>query len=125
VNLVDSCGWLEYLANGVNADFFSPPLIDTDTLVVPSICILEVMKKIHQERGENAASDVFSLMNQGIVVSLDADTAIQSAKLSFELKLPLADSVVLATARMHNAILWTQDSHFKDLVGVRYIEKQP
>jgi len=124
VNLVDSCGWIEYLANGENADFYAQPLMETDNLIVPSICILEVMKKIHQERGENAASEVFALMNQGVVVDLDSETAILSAKLGFELKLPLADSVVLATSRKHNAILWTQDSHFKGMDGVKYIEKK-
>lgn len=123
MNLVDSCGWIEYLANDENADFFAQPLMETENLIVPSICILEVMKKIHQERGGDAASEVFSLMNQGIVVELDAETAILSAKLGCDLKLPLADSVVLATARKHNAVLWTQDSHFKGMDGVQYIEK--
>lgn len=124
MNLVDSCGWIEYFANDGNADFFAQPLMETDTLIVPSICILEVLKKIHQESGANAVSEVFSLMSQGIVVDLDAETAILSAKIGFKMKLPLADSVVLATARKYHAVLWTQDSHFDGLDGVRYIEKK-
>lgn len=124
MNLVDSCGWLEYLADGENASFFALPLQKTEDLIVPSICIIEVFKKILQQINENFAFQSVALMQQGLVIELDTNIAILSAKLSFELKLPLADSVILATARLYNAVIWTQDSHFRNIDNVRYIKKE-
>lgn len=123
MNVVDSSGWLEYLADGPNAGFFENAIESTDDLVVPSISILEVFKWVLRERGEGDALQAAALMQQGHVVSLDAALAISAAKLGTDLKLPLADSVMLATARAFNADLWTQDSHFDGIQGVRYTPK--
>jgi predicted nucleic acid-binding protein len=123
MNLVDSCGWIGYLADGENADFFAIPLQDTENLIVPSICIFEVFKKVLQDSGESSAFQVVALMYQGQVIDLDMRLAIGSAELSFELKLPLADSVILATSKLCNSIIWTQDKHFKGMKDVKYIEK--
>jgi len=123
MNVVDSCGWLEYLADGVNAGFFVPPLHDVDALLVPSISILEVFKRVLQQRGEDAALQVAAMMQLGRVVELDTAIALRAARLSHELRLPLADSVILATARRFEATLWTQDRAFEAIAGVRYIEK--
>jgi toxin FitB len=120
MNLVDSCGWLEYLADGPNADFFAPPIQDTDELLVPTICILEVFKRILQQRGEGPAIQVAGIMQQGKVVAMDATIALNAAKYSCDLGLPLADSVILATAHAHQAVVWTQDAHFKTIPGVKY-----
>lgn len=120
MNLVDSCGWLEFLADGPNAGFFARALADTEKLIVPSSCLLEVFKRILQQRGEEAALDVAALMQQGTVVDLDAAIALDAADLGLEKKLSLADSVILATARAHGATVWTQDAHFEGLPGVRY-----
>lgn len=122
MNLVDSCGWLEYLADGKNASFYAAPLQNTKKLIVPSICIHEVFKKTLREKGEDAALQVAALMHQGRIVTLDANVAIQSAKLSYEYKIPLADSVILAVAENYKAVIWTQDIHFKDIKGVKYIK---
>jgi toxin FitB len=124
MNLVDSCGWLEYFADGENAEFFAIPLQDTKNLVVPSICIFEVFKKILQERDESSAFQTIVLMQQGYVVELNTMLAIQSAKLSFEMKLPLADSIIFATAKLYNATIWTQDEHFKDMDNVMFVGKR-
>jgi len=121
MNLVDSSGWLEYFADGANADFFASPIEDVDHLIVPTLCLLEVFKRILQQRGEDRALQAIALMYQGQVVALDASIAVNAAKLGFDLKLPLADSVILATAKAQNALIWTQDSDFKDIEGVRYI----
>lgn len=123
MNLVDSCGWLEYFADGPNAKFFSGPLEDTDNLLVPTICILEVFKRILQERGEDAALQVAAIMQQGKVIDLNTSIALASAKSSHRSGLPLADGVILATAQMYNAIIWTQDADFRDIEGVKYVEK--
>ena len=119
--LVDSCGWLEYLADGAKADAYAKALEKLNEVLVPTICILEVFKKVLQERGEGPALEVAALMQQGSVVELDATIAMNAAKLGSELGLPLADSVILATARAHRVPVWTQDAHFKGLPGVRFI----
>lgn len=123
MNVVDSCVWLEYLADGANADFFASAIEDISRLVVPAICLLEVFKRVLQQRGENDALQAVALMRQGEVVDLEAGLAPSAARLGLELKLPLADSVVLATARVRDATLWTQDADFEGLEGVRYIRK--
>jgi predicted nucleic acid-binding protein len=125
MNLVDSCGWLEYLADGPNAGFFARPLRDTGKLVVPTICLLEVFKRTLQQRGEEAALEVAGLMQQGTVVDLDAAIALDAADLSLEKKLSLASAVILATARAREATVWTQDAHFEHLAGVRYRPARP
>lgn len=123
MNVVDSSGWLEYLADGKNADFFAPAIEDVARLIVPTISLLEVFKRVLQQRGENDALQAVALMQQGEVVDLNAGLALNAARLGLELKLPLADSVMLATARAHDATLWTQDSDFQGLEGVRYITR--
>lgn len=124
MNIVDSCGWLEYLAEGQNADFFAAPLEDTENLLVPSICVLEVFKRIFHQRGEDAALQAAMLMQQGQIIDLDSSIAIHAAKLSNALNLPLADSIILATARLHDAVIWTQDADFEHITGVRYRAKE-
>lgn len=122
-NVVDSSGWLEYLADAPNADFFAPAVEDPAQLVVPVLGILEVFKWVLRERGEDAALQAVALMQQGTVVDLDVALAMRAGKLGLEYKLPLADSVILATAHAHEAILWTQDADFEGLPGVQYQAK--
>jgi len=123
MNLVDSCGWLEYFADGPNAEFYAAALEDTESLIVPTICIMEVCKRVFQQRGEDAALQAAAAMHQGLIVPLDASLSLRAARISLDLKLPLADSVILATARTYLGVIWTQDAHFKGLEGVRYTEK--
>jgi len=125
MNVVDSSGWLEYLADGPNADFFAAAIEDTLDLVVPSLSLYEVFKKVLQQRGEGDALQAVALMSQGTVVDLNMDLALAAAKISVELHLPMADSVILATARQCEAILWTQDADFEDIPGVQYVAKTP
>ena len=124
MNLVDSSAWLEYFADGPNADFFAPAIEDVDHLVVPTICILEVFKCILRQRDENSALQAVAAMQQGHVVELDDSIAMTAARIGVELKLPLADSVILATARATNAVIWTQDADFKNISGVKYRAKR-
>jgi predicted nucleic acid-binding protein len=120
MNVVDSSAWLEYFANGPNASFFAQPIEDADDLVVPSLTIYEVFKRVLQQRDESSALQAVGLMQQGSVVHLDVPLALSAARLSLDGRLPMADSVVLATARLHQATLWTQDSDFEGLPEVRY-----
>lgn len=124
MNVVDSSGWLEYFADGPNADFFAPAVENIAELVVPSISIYEVFKRVLQQRDEGDALQAVALMQQGIVVDLDTAVALNAAKLSLEFRLPMADSIMLATARAHSATLWSQDSDFKGIAGVEYVEKR-
>ena len=124
MNVVDSSGWLEYFADGPNAKVFAPPIEDTRNLIVPSLSILEVFKKILREIGESSALQAVAHMRMGKVVDLDLTVALASAKAGLERKLPLADSVMLATAVLYKATLWTQDDDFKGVPGVRYFPKK-
>lgn len=120
MNVVDSSAWLEYFAGGPNAGAFAPAVEDTAALAVPSLTLLEVYKRVLQQAGEAAALRAVTAMQQGAVVDLDAALAVAAARLGTELKLPLADSVVLATARACGAVLWTQDADFAGLPGVEF-----
>jgi predicted nucleic acid-binding protein len=124
LNVVDSSAWLEYFADGPNAGYFASAIESLDELLVPTICLLEVFKRVCQQRGEGSALQVVAVMQQGQVVELDAAIALIAARLGIDSKLPLADSVVLATARCHDALLWTQDSDFKGFSKVRYRAKK-
>ncbi len=124
MNVVDSSGWLEYFANGPNAGFFAGPIEATRELIVPTISILEVFKRVLEQRGEDDALQATALMKQGGVIDLTVRVAVEAAKIGRELKLPLADGVMLASARLNNAILWTQDADFKGIEGVRYAAKK-
>ncbi len=120
MNVVDSCGWIEYLLDGPNARFFSPAIEDTGNLIVPTICLLEAYKAARRVRGEAVALKAVSGMREGRVVDLDADIAVRAARIGLDMKLPLADSIILATARAHRAALFTQDAHFEEIEEVKY-----
>jgi len=123
MNVVDSSGWLEYFADGSNADFFAKAIENTTELIVPSISLYEVFKRMMQQRGEGAALEAVAIMMQGKVIDLDSTLALSAAKVSAELQIPMADSIMLATSRMHEATLWTQDTDFEGVEGVKYISK--
>jgi predicted nucleic acid-binding protein len=123
MNVIDSSGWLEYFTNGENAEFFAPAIENSENVLVPTISLFEVFKRVLVERNRDDAIEAVALMKEGRVVDLDDSLALLAAELSVELKLPLADSIILASSREHNATLWTQDAHFKGLDDVKYIEK--
>jgi len=118
-NVVDSSGWLEYLAATKRASHFAKAIEDTENLYVPVVSIYEVFKKVFRERGEDDAFLVASMMQNGNVVELDVSLALEAAKLP----LPLADSIIYAAAIRHNATVWTQDEDFENLPNVRYFPK--
>ncbi|MCX6078802.1 MAG: type II toxin-antitoxin system VapC family toxin [Chloroflexi bacterium] len=124
MNVVDSCGWLEYFANAGNAGFFAPAIQDEAHLFVPTICLYEVFKRLSQQLGKEAALEGVSRLYRGHLLELNEAIALQAGQLSLDYHLPLADSVIYASAIACEATLWTQDEHFKDLPGVKYIEKR-
>jgi predicted nucleic acid-binding protein len=124
MNIVDSSGWLAYFADEPNAKHFQTPLKDTASLIVPSVTIYEVFKVVLRESSENDALQSIAAMQKGTVVDLTAKMAIAASKLSLQNSLPMADSIILATAREFNAKIWTQDSDFKNISGVKYFSKK-
>jgi predicted nucleic acid-binding protein len=123
MNIVDSSGWLAYFADELNAGQFLPPLRDTAALIVPAVTIYEVFKVILRESGENAALQAAVAMQKGTVVDLNPSLAMTAAKLSLEQNLPMADSIILATAREYQAVIWTQDADFEHIANVKCFPK--
>lgn len=123
MNIIDSSGWLEYFSNGPNAGNYLTPLSDTSSLIVPVITIYEVFKVVLREATENEALQAVASMIKGKVIDLSASIAINTSKLSLKYNLPMADSIILATARAYECIIWTQDSHFQNIKGVKYFSK--
>jgi predicted nucleic acid-binding protein len=121
VNVVDSSGWLEYFADGPNAGFFAGAVTAVGELLVPTVCLYEVFKRVSQQRGEGPALTAVAVMQQGRVVDFTVAIALSAARVSLELKLPMADSMILSAARAHEATLWTQDSDFAGMPGVEYV----
>ena len=124
MNLVDSSAWLEYFADGPNARFFSTPIENTRELVVSTINLYEVFRRVAQQRDENVALRAVAVMEQGRLIPVDEVVALHAAKLGIQHKLPMADSLILATARACGATLWTQDADFDGIDGVRYRAKR-
>jgi predicted nucleic acid-binding protein len=124
MNIVDSSCWLEYFAGSRVGDEVSSVIEDTDLLLVPSIIVFEVFKKLILELDEDKALYAVAHMKQGHIVNLDTDLAIYAAKIGKDNKLAMADSIIYAITKKYNALLWTQDKHFKDLKSVKYFEKK-
>jgi predicted nucleic acid-binding protein len=124
MNVVDSSAWLEYFANGPNAGFFARAIERTDELIVPTLALYEVFKRVLQQRDETLSLQAIAVMQQGTVVDLTSDIALAAARLSLEHRLPAADSIILATARAHAATIWTQDADFDGIPGVEYRERK-
>ncbi|MDP2691483.1 MAG: type II toxin-antitoxin system VapC family toxin [bacterium] len=123
MNLVDSSAWLEFFANTTRARYFLKAIEDTKRLLVPTIVLYEVFKKVLHERDESSALRVVAHMRQGNIIDFDLELSVLAAQLSDGLSLPMADSIILATARKYEARLWTQDADFKGLDGVEYVSK--
>jgi predicted nucleic acid-binding protein len=124
MNVVDSSAWIEYFTGGPNAKFFEPPILNQAELVVPTMVLLEVYKHIRRHQGRDEALKAIAGMKQGEIQVLDERLALYAAEIGVEDGLPLADSVILATARLHEATLWTQDSDFEGMDGVRFRRKK-
>jgi toxin FitB len=123
LNLVDSSGWIEYFVDGPKAKFFAAAIDDTNHLLVPTICLFEVFKKVLRDQGESEALHVTMQMEEGQVIDLDRSLALRAARLSFSTKLPMADSIILATSQAFGATIWTLDADFAKIKGVKYTPK--
>ena len=124
MNLVDSSAWLEYFAGGPQASQFANVIENVEKLIVPTIVLLDVTRRVMQQRGEDEALQVAAVMHQGQVVDLDSGISLSAAQLGVAHKLPLADSIIYATAEQFDAIVWTMDADFQGLIGVKYVAKR-
>ncbi len=124
MNVVDSSAWIEFFNGGPNAKFFEAPILVTDELVVPTMVLLEVYKHIRRHQGRDEAIRAVAGMKQGRVQDLDERLALFAGEIGVDLGLPLADSVILATARLNDATLWTQDSDFEGMEEVQFRRKK-
>ena len=120
MNIIDSSGWLEYFSDGPNAKHYLTPLSEPSSLIVPVITIYEVFKVVLRESAENEALQAVAAMQNGKIISLNPKLAMDASKLSLQHKLPMADSIILATARAYDCVIWTQDSDFQHIEGVNY-----
>ena len=123
MNIIDSSGWLEYFSDGPNAGHYLPPLNDPSSLIVPVITIYEVFKVVLRESSENSALQAVAAMQKGRVIELTAKLAMEASKLSLRHDLPMADSIILATARAYRCTIWTQDADFQKIEDVKYFPK--
>ena len=124
LQVVDSSGWIElFVTNGPQAERFLEALDDEKSLIVPAITVFEVFKWILREHSEAQAIQAIALMQRGKVVDFDSSIAIAAAQLSHALRLPMADSIILTTARQHQARLFSMDADFKGLADVELILK--
>lgn len=123
MNIVDTSGWLECFSDGPNADKFLVPLQDSSSLIVPVITIYEVFKIVLRECSENKALQAIAAMEKGQVIELTTGIAMAASKLSIQYNLPMADSLILSTAQLHGCTIWTQDSDFKNIPGVKFFPK--
>jgi len=123
MNIIDSSAWLSYFADEASAANFHSPIQDIESLLVPVITIYEVFKVVLRETSENEALQVVAAMQKGKVVDLSTTLAISASRLSLKHKLPMADSIILATAKQFDATVWTQDIDFKGIPGVKYFPK--
>jgi predicted nucleic acid-binding protein len=124
LNVVDSSAWLSYFADESGARAFADAIENTESLVVPTICLTEVFKVVARQRGDGDALQAIAVMQQGRTVDLDGELALLAAVVGAEHKLPLADRIVYATARQLDAVVWTQDEDFEGLPNARYFRKR-
>ena len=122
MNLVDTSGWIEYFFGGPNAAHFAKPIESTSQLLVPTICLYEVFKKINVVGNEAQALQAVAQMREGQVLELTESIALSASLISIKNKLPMADSMIYASALANDATIWTQDIDFKNLPGVKYIK---
>jgi toxin FitB len=120
MNLVDSTGWLAFFSEGKNAAVFGIPIQNVDTLLVPTIIMHEVFKVLLRESGEQNAMIAHAHMQLGKSIDLTPELAIAASRISLEYNLPITDSIVLASAQSLNAVIWTQEEHFKGIRNVKY-----
>ena len=123
--VVDSCGWLEYIANGSNASFFESALQNEAQLLVPQIVVFEVCMRLLILQQDHAVDSVLQVMERCKVADLNPRQMLLAAQAAQKYKLAMVDAIIWQTAQVHKAALYTQDADLKALPGVQYKAKIP
>lgn len=123
MNLIDTCGWIEWLTNGVISDKYAPFFESVESLITPTSVQFELYKWVFRNSGMEAALQAVALTEQSTIVPLSTSIALLAADFSMENKLSFADAIIYATARFHQSTLITSDNHFEGLTDVIYFEK--
>lgn len=118
MNVVDSCGWLEYFANGANADFFALAIENAQDLIVPHIVVFEVSKRLRHLYGDSGEAQGMSFLEKGRLVGGDMALMRLAARAAKNHQLAMADAIIWQTAQTHHAQLYTQDIDLDGLPGV-------
>lgn len=124
MNILDSSAWIEYFIDGPNADYYQELAENPDQLLIPAISVYEVFKFLARKEDQKTAYTAVSAMQQGTVIGLSPWLAMEAAQYSLEMSLPMADSIIFATAMAHDCTIWTQDVDFEGLPRVRYFPRQ-
>ena len=123
--VVDSCGWLEYIANGSNTSFFESALQNEAQLLVPQIVVFEVCMRLLILQQDHAVDSVLQVMERCKVADLNPRQMLLAAQAAQKYKLAMVDAIIWQTAQVHKAALYTQDADLKALPGVQYKAKIP
>ena len=122
--LIDTCGWIEWLTNGILVDKFTPYFKQPSGIIVPTVLQYELYKWVCRERSETEAQSIIAVTQQSQVIPLDTSLALLAAKLASQYRLSMADALIYATAQLNKAKLITSDDHFSNLPDVCYFSKQ-
>ena len=125
MHLVDTCGWIEWLTDSPLAESYAGYLEAPDALLVPTLVQHELYKWLCRERDVPTALSAIAATQSATVLPLDTSLALLAADAAREFKLAMADAIIYATARQHDAKLVTSDSHFENLPGVMFLAKEP
>ena len=120
--LVDSFGWIEYLAGGQLAERYEEYLGNLAEVITPTIVLYEVYRKLRRERKEEETLLVVAQIMKTRMVPLTEEIALSAAEISLKHTLPMADAIVYATAMREACLVVTSDPHFQGLEDVIYLE---
>ena len=125
MTVIDTSGWLEYLADGALAAQYEKYLAKPETIITPSITLSEVYKKVKKAKGAEVALAVVAQIEKTTVIAMDEEIAIMAADLALDHSLALPQAIAYATALREEAQLLTADPHLKGLQQVTFLEKKP
>jgi len=123
MNIVDSSCWIEYLMDTEIGKNIAPIIENPNELIVPTITMFEVYKKLSTEKNELYAKEIVSYMQTGTVIELNASLNISAADISRKQKLAMADSIIYATSLLYSAVIFSCDKHFENFPNVKYFPK--
>ena len=123
--LIDSCGWIEYFAEGPLADAYATFIerANPENTITPTIVVYEVYKKIKSTKGEQNALEASAQIFRTKIIELTSSLSLEAADISLTTNLGMADSIIIATAKAHKAQILTSDEHLKNIKEVKFISK--